>query len=157
MLSRVGKLLLFLLLLPVIELILLIELGRRIGTLETLGVLLASGLLGGLLARRRGLGVLRAMRAEIEAGRVPAGPMVDGVMVLLAAGLLITPGLLTDALAFLCLVPLTRRWLLGLLWVRLVEEVRAGRVRVSVSVRGRPVRAREPRRLGAPGDREAGD
>lgn len=154
-----GRLLLLFVLVPAIELALLIELGRRIGTLETLGVIAATGILGAFLARRQGLGVLRKIRQEVDDGRIPAGPIADGVMILLAAALLMTPGILTDAVGFLCLIPFTRRAIRRWLWVRLVEAVRSGKMRVSVSVGGRAVRREDPRRRQLPtaGDRDADD
>lgn len=153
----VGRLLLLFVLVPAIELALLLELGRHIGTLATLGLIAATGLLGAFLARRQGLGVLRKIRLEAEEGRIPAGPIADGVMILLAAALLVTPGILTDAVGFLCLIPSTRRAIRRRIWDHLVEAVRSGRVRVSVSARGRVVRREDlPHRAPRPGapDRE---
>ncbi len=61
-----------------------------------------------------------------------AGPIVDGVIILLAAALLLTPGILTDALGFLCLVPAFRTVIKRTLWVRLVRTVREDRSSVRV-------------------------
>jgi UPF0716 protein FxsA len=91
--------------LPAAELALLIEIGRHIGTAATLGLIVATGALGAGMARHQGLRVLAEVQRELAAGRLPAGPMLDGVMILLAAALLVTPGVLTDAFGFLCLMP----------------------------------------------------
>lgn len=57
---------------PILELGLLIEIGRRIGTLPTLGLIFVTGFVGAALARSQGLRVLAEMRAEIDQGRLPA-------------------------------------------------------------------------------------
>lgn len=99
------RLLLLFVLLPAVELALLIELGGRIGTAATLGLIVVTGIVGASLARQQGLGVLRRLQEESQAGHLPAGSLVDGVLILVAAALLVTPGILTDAFGFLCLVP----------------------------------------------------
>ena len=104
-----GKLLLLFILVPAVELALLIEVGRHIGTLATLALIAGTGALGAFLARLQGLGILRQMQSELAAGRLPASSIVDGAIILLAAVVLITPGILTDAVGFLCLVPAFRR------------------------------------------------
>lgn len=131
--TGMGRLLLLLfILVPAIELILLIELGRLIGTLETLALIAITGVLGASLARYQGLEVLRQLRSEVAVGHLPAGPIVDGILILLAGALLITPGVLTDAFGFLCLIPLTRKIVKDFLRRRLERAVREGRVRVSM-------------------------
>ena len=127
------KILALFLLLPLIELALLIEIGSHIGTLATVMLILATGALGAFLARSQGLEVLRRLRAETAAGRLPAAPLVDGVIILLAGAVLLTPGVLTDILGFLCLVPAFRQFLKALLWRRLRHWVERNRVQVSVN------------------------
>jgi len=129
-----GKLFLLFIVVPAVELALLIELGQHIGTLATLGLIAATGALGAFLARLQGLGVLRQMQSELAAGRLPASSIVDGVIILLAGGLLITPGILTDSFGFLCLVPAFRRVVKRALWQRLTRAVREGRVNVTMNL-----------------------
>ena len=124
------KLLLLFTLIPLLELAILIEIGRRIGTAETLVLILGTGALGAYLARRQGLGVLQRIREEIAAGRPPTHTVVDGVIILVAAALLITPGVLTDVLGFLCLVPATRRAIKSLLWRAFTRAIGRGRAQV---------------------------
>lgn len=123
-------LLLLFVVLPAVELALLIEVGSRIGTAATLALIVTTGMLGAALARRQGLGVLRRLQRESAAGRLPADPLVDGVLVLLAAALLVTPGILTDAFGFACLVPAFRSLVKRALRRRLERAVREGRVEV---------------------------
>jgi UPF0716 protein FxsA len=117
---------------PVVEIALLVELGRRLGTTATVALILLTGLLGAWLTRRQGLGVLRQVRSEMAAGRLPASQIVDGVLILLAGVLLLTPGVLTDALGFFCLLPIGRRTVKTGLRRWFERALASGRVRVSV-------------------------
>ncbi|HEY7697651.1 MAG TPA: FxsA family protein [Vicinamibacteria bacterium] len=123
-------LLLLLLLVPITELALLIEIGTRLGTIPTLLLLLATGLLGAILARRQGLSVLRAAKEQMQRGELPAGPIADGVLILFAAILLITPGVLTDCVGFLLLVPAFRNRVKATLLSRFRRGVDERRIRV---------------------------
>ena len=125
-----GYLLLLFIVVPAVELALLIELGRHVGTVATLGVIAATGLLGAWLARVQGMGALARVRRELDAGSVPAGPIVDGVLILIAGAVLMTPGLLTDAFGFALLVPKTRSLIRGALRRRFEAAQRAGEVHV---------------------------
>ncbi len=131
-----ARLLLLFVLVPLAEMILLIEIGKRIGTLATLGLIFFTGVLGAWLARRQGLAVLRKVQEETRAGRVPAGPLIDGVLILIAGAVLITPGVLTDLFGFLCLVPAARTALKRYLRERFERAVASGDVEVSVSAGG---------------------
>jgi len=129
-----GRLLLLFIALPAVELALLIEIGSRIGTPATLGIILVTGFVGAALARAQGLGVIRQIQLETAEGRLPADALVDGAFILVAAALLVTPGVLTDALGFLCLVPpfraLAKRWI----WRWLERAVEENRVRMQIHV-----------------------
>lgn len=127
-----GRLLLIFVALPAVELGLLIEVGSRIGTVATLAIILTTGVVGASLARRQGLSVLAEFQRETAAGRLPAGTLVDGVVILIAAALLITPGILTDTVGFLCLVPAFRRVVKRALVRRLERAAREGSVHVFV-------------------------
>ncbi len=127
---------------PALELALLIEVGRRIGTPNTLALIAITGVIGVSLARHQGLQVLHQVRRDLAAGRLPAGALVDGVILLVAAALLVTPGVLTDAVGFLCLVPTFRALIRRELRRRFERAVRAKRIHVvmhgSVPTRERP-------------------
>ena len=132
----VGRLLLAFILIPVVELFLLIEIGRRIGTLPTLALIVATGVLGAWLVRLQGLSVLRKVQAEMAVGRMPAGAMVDGIIILIAGVVLMTPGVLTDAFGFTCLVPAVRSAFKGWLRRRLESAVKRGNVNVTMDFGG---------------------
>ena len=87
------------------ELYLLSRMSNRVGFITTLTLVVCTGALGATLARKQGLGVMRRVQADLAAGRMPGAAMIDGIIILLAGAVLITPGILTDAFGFLCLVP----------------------------------------------------
>ncbi len=122
-----GRLLLLFVSVPVIELVLLIEIGQRVGTLATIGLIIGTGVVGASLARHQGLATLGRVRADLDKGRLPTESLVDGVLILVAAAVLLTPGVLTDVFGLLCLIPAWRR----LLKRRFERAVRAGSVNVA--------------------------
>lgn len=93
---------------PFVELFVIIEVGRAIGALNTIAVLVLVSVVGAWLVRREGLGVVRRAQARVHSGQVPGTEIVDGVLILFAGALLLTPGFLTDALGVLLLVPPVR-------------------------------------------------
>jgi len=101
--------LLLLMLLPVLEIAALVWLADLTNWLVVLGVLLGAGVLGAFLARQQGVRSLRRLSRELGEGQLPADAMFDAVLVSFAGFLLILPGLLSDVVAILLLVPPTRR------------------------------------------------
>ncbi len=94
-------------------------------------IIVCTGILGAFLARRQGIGVLHQMRTEIASGRLPAAQLADGVIILIAGAVLITPGVLTDAFGFLCLIPASRKIIKKMLWRWFESAVHNGRIRFS--------------------------
>lgn len=101
--------------LPMIEIYLLVALWDAIGLLPTLAIALGTGVLGAALARHQGLMTLARISQQLSAGKPPADSLVDGAMILLAGALLVTPGVLTDAVGFSLLIPPARAALKPLL------------------------------------------
>ena len=106
-----GRLFLLFLLVPLVELYLLIQVGKVIGAPATIGLVIATAFLGANLARREGLRTYIAIQQNVAAGRLPTDDLIEGVMIFVAGLVLLTPGFLTDALGFLILIPATRRLL----------------------------------------------
>lgn len=110
--------LLGLVVLPVVEIIVLVGLGKTIGWLPTVLALVAITVLGAVLVRREGPRTWQSLRASVSGGVVdgvrvnPSTPrpeqLSDGVIVLIGAILLLLPGFFTDVLAIICLLPATR-------------------------------------------------
>ena len=99
------RLLLLFTIVPLVELFLLVKLGTVIGIGATVLIVICTGVLGAWLARWQGLGVLRRLTEDVNEGRLPADALIDGLLILIAGAVLLTPGLITDALGFLLLVP----------------------------------------------------
>jgi UPF0716 protein FxsA len=98
-------------LVPIGELALLIQLGRWIGLWPTLGLIVATGILGATLASREGLRAWHAFQLDLQEGRIPGRPILDGLSIFAGGALLLTPGLATDLFGFALLARPTRRWL----------------------------------------------
>lgn len=110
------KLILVFTVLPLVELYLLIEVGQVIGGLNTLALVLFTGVVGAYLARLEGLRTLMRAQENLRAGVMPAEELIDGLLIFLAGVLLVTPGILTDGMGFLILFPPTRRYFK--IWLR---------------------------------------
>lgn len=105
------RLILLFILVPIGELALLIQLGRWIGLWPTLGLIVATGILGATLASREGLRAWHAFQLDLQEGRIPGRPILDGLSIFAGGALLLTPGLATDLFGFALLARPTRRWL----------------------------------------------
>lgn len=125
-----SRLLLLFILVPTLELILLIQIGRWIGTLPTVGLIALTGIVGAYLARQQGLKVLRQIQQELQNGRVPGEALLDGAMILVAGAVLMTPGVLTDAFGFTLLIPQSRRLIRRVAWHRIQRMIERGQIRV---------------------------
>lgn len=90
---------------PLIELMLLIEVGGVIGTGWTFVIIIATALLGTKLVKQQGIATYQQIQAELAQGQLPARSMFDGICILISGVLLITPGFLTDILGFLLVTP----------------------------------------------------
>lgn len=135
---------------PAFETWLLIEVGQVIGGWQTVGWLLAMGLLGAYLGKRAGTGVLRQIGDDMRGGRSPADSVIEGALVLVGSVLLVTPGFLSDLVGLLLFIAPIRRFLaprvkaLGLRWL----ASRPGGVGVSVGpMRPGPAAPLDPERL----------
>lgn len=104
----IGRLILLFTVIPLLELWILLQLGHVAGLPATIAVVLATGAVGAAVARIQGLATLQRARTALAAGRLPATEAVDGLLILLAGALLVTPGLLTDLCGLVLLVPRAR-------------------------------------------------
>ena len=102
------RLCLLFVLVPCLELLLLFQVGERIGFPVTVGVILLTGVVGAWLARWQGYQVVERLRGALRQGRIPADEALDGFLVFVGGVLLVTPGLLTDLCGLSLLTPLAR-------------------------------------------------
>jgi UPF0716 protein FxsA len=106
-----GRLILLFLLTPAVELALLIQVDQVIGFWPTVGLIVVTGIVGSHLARREGLSTWQRLNRRLQSGDLPGTELADGILILVAGALLITPGILTDVFGFLGLVPFSRAYL----------------------------------------------
>jgi UPF0716 protein FxsA len=107
-----AVLFLLLLLVPLVEIYVLIQVGGVIGAIPTIALVVFTALLGAMLLRFQGWTTLQRTRVVMAQGQVPALEMMEGVLLVLAGILLLMPGFFTDAVGFLLLVPPLRRALI---------------------------------------------
>ena len=103
-----AALALLFLVVPFIELFVLIQVGQLIGALPTIALLVVVGIAGAWLVKREGLGVVRRAQEQVRRGQVPASELVDGVLILFAGALMLTPGFFTDVFGLALMIPPVR-------------------------------------------------
>ncbi len=97
--------LLLLIVIPVVEVYFLIQVGGVIGAFPTIVLIITTAVLGAYLFRQQGLSTFQRVQASLSRGEVPALEMIEGAMLLVSGVLLLTPGFVTDAVGFACLIP----------------------------------------------------
>jgi UPF0716 protein FxsA len=117
---------------PILELMLLIEVGKHIGAIYTVGLVIVTAAIGITLVRMQGYAALTRAQASLDENRLPVGEAVDGVFLLFVGGLLLFPGFITDAIGLLLLIPFVRRGLGLAIWRYLAAR---GVIRWSVNGR----------------------
>lgn len=107
---RAVFLVLFLLLIvaPLVELYVIIQVAQVIGGWETIGLLVIESIVGAWLLRAQGLTTLRRISQATEQGRVPGKELVNGLLIIVAGALMIAPGFIGDIVGYLLLLPPTR-------------------------------------------------
>lgn len=100
---------LFFIVIPFIEIMLMLKVSEHIGALYTVGLVLGTAFLGVNLLKRQGFSTLLRFQERARNGEIPAQEIVEGMLIAFSGALLITPGFLTDAIGFTCLLPPVRR------------------------------------------------
>jgi len=127
-----GRLALLFVIVPVIELILLIQLGQFVGLVPTLALVVFTGVAGAALARAEGVRVFFKFQEELATGRLPGQALLDGISVLIGGAFLLTPGVLTDVAGFSLILPPTRRWIQKRVRARLESSIKEGAINMVV-------------------------
>ena len=109
-----------LLFIPILEIAVFILVGGEIGVVATLGLILLTAIIGSILLRVQGFSALNRIQLKMQAEEMPGEEMVNGVMILVAGVLLLTPGFVTDAVGFLLFFPPFRRYLWRLMGSRII-------------------------------------
>jgi UPF0716 protein FxsA len=109
--------LLIFIIVPVIEMFILIRVGSMIGALPTIALVVLTATVGVWLLKREGLATLARLQGKMANGDIPGKELLEGVMLIIGGALLLTPGFVTDAVGFVCLLPGLRQplavWLLN--------------------------------------------
>lgn len=122
------KLILLFTLVPFIELALLMKLNTYIGLGYTLLIVLSTGLIGAYLAKSQGKQILFRIKYEMAEGRMPGNELINGLCVLIGGVMLVTPGILTDTLGFILVIPITREFIKALIIKKLKQMIDEGKV-----------------------------
>ena len=93
---------------PIVEIYVIIQVGRVIGAWWTILLLIADSIVGSWLIRREGRRAWLALTTVIRSGRVPATELADGALILVGGTLMLSPGFLTDVVGILLVLPLSR-------------------------------------------------
>ena len=93
---------------PILEMALLVRIGQDLGFWPTIGIIVFTGVLGSILTRQQGTAVWHQFNTRLQSGQLPDREIIDGLIVLVSGALLLTPGVLTDFVGFLGLLPPTR-------------------------------------------------
>ncbi|MEP9387096.1 FxsA family protein [Mesorhizobium sp. KR9-304] len=105
---RLPVIALFLVALPFLEIASFVAVGRQIGVFATLALVIAAGVLGAILLRVQGFGVMARVSKELDAGQDPSRELANGAMILVAGILLLIPGFVTDIIGLLLFLPPVR-------------------------------------------------
>ena len=119
---------------PLVELAILIYLGTLIGIINTILIVVTTGILGAFLARTQGLATLSRIRSSMERGILPSDELFQGSLIVIGGLLLVTPGMITDLVGFAMLIPQTRniviKWLRKLIQRKIERrEIHSWRLR----------------------------
>lgn len=96
---------------PIAEIAVFIKAGQIIGLGWTLAVVVLTAVIGTALLRRQGLKVLTQTQQKLDRGELPVGELFDGICLLIAGALLLTPGFITDCVGFALFIPPVRQLL----------------------------------------------
>jgi UPF0716 protein FxsA len=126
-----ARLILLFTIIPLIELAILIELGRWVGLSNTIAIVIITGVIGAALARSQGFGLINRIQNELSQGRIPTDSLIDGLLILSGAMLLLTPGLITDLIGLAFMLPFTRSFLKAYLKQYFMRKINTGEIHIN--------------------------
>jgi|TARA_B100001079_G_scaffold60557_1_gene51314 UPF0716 protein FxsA len=113
--KQMNAVLLFIIVIPLIEIYLMIEIGGVIGALNTIFIIFFTAITGIYFAKLEGLNTIRSALNQIKKDEIPVNEIISGATLAFAALLLIIPGFLTDIIGFLLIIPFTRKKLIKII------------------------------------------
>ena len=124
------RLILIFIVVPLMEILLLIEIGSRIGTLNTISIIIITGIMGGYMMRQQGFAILANIRMDLSQGRMPTGELINGALVLVGGIVLLTPGFFTDAVGFVLLIPGSRAFVRKKIQLLIQRKIDSGDIHI---------------------------
>jgi len=112
--------------LPALELFILIEVGSHIGALNTIFIVIVTGVVGASLAKMQGFMVLQKIKTSLDQGLLPSSELIDGMMILAGGIVLLTPGFISDVIGLFLLIPVTRSIIKLLIQKRMETMLKKG-------------------------------
>ncbi len=124
------RLVLIFIVVPLIEILLLIEIGSRIGAFNTILVIVLTAILGASMMRQQGFTIMRNIQRDLSQGRMPTGELINGALVLVGGIVLLTPGFFTDAVGFILLIPATRGFIRKKIQLLIRRKIESGDIHI---------------------------
>lgn len=124
------KLFLIFAVVPVIELALLIKIGSIIGTLNTIAIVILTAIIGAYMVKLEGLEVMYRIQKNMQEGIFPGEELINGMMILIAGALLLTPGFFTDIIGFLMVFPFSRNHIKKIARRYIEKKMSSGEIRI---------------------------
>ncbi|MFE4810330.1 FxsA family protein [Peribacillus simplex] len=122
--------LMFIIAMPVVEIIVLLLSGNLIGFWPTLFLIVATGLIGVYLAKRQGMETWKKAQEQIRYGMMPGNEIIDGICIFIGAALLLSPGLISDIMGLILVFPPTRNLLKPIVIRFIMNRVNKGKVTI---------------------------
>lgn len=120
------KLILLFTLLPLLDLAILIRIGNYIGFPYTIALVLLTGALGAYFAKREGRNVISKIKFDISQGRMPADELIGGLCIILGGAFLVAPGIITDTIGLLLVLPISRTYFIHIIKQRFKSMITSG-------------------------------
>lgn len=122
--------LMFIIAMPVVEIIVLLLSGHLIGFWPTLFLIAATGLIGAYLAKRQGMETWKKAQEQIRYGMMPGNEIIDGICIFIGAALLLSPGLISDIMGLILVFPPTRNLLKPIVIRFIMNRMNKGKVTI---------------------------
>ncbi len=116
---------------PVIELALLIKVGSIIGAFNTITIVILTAVAGAYMVKLEGLGIMYRIQQDMQAGVFPAEELINGMMILIAGALLLTPGFFTDFIGFLMVFPVSRNFIKRIARRYIEKKMTSGEIHIN--------------------------
>lgn len=122
--------LMFIIAMPVVEIIVFLLSGNLIGFWPTLFLIVATGLIGAYLAKRQGMETWKKAQEQIRYGMMPGNEIIDGICIFIGAALLLSPGLISDIMGLILVFPPTRNLLKPIVIRFIMNRMNKGKVTI---------------------------